>query len=96
MSNEPAESSGNGDRRVRRTRGALTGAFARLVHGRRYGEIRVQDILEQADVGRSTFYDHYRGKDDLLLDSMGPLFDATAFAEATHRAVRAGVVALLD
>lgn len=80
MSNEHAPSSGNPDRRVRRTRGALTGAFVHLMHARPYGEIRMRDILERADVGRSTFYDHYRDKDDLLLHTMEPVFDLLASA----------------
>jgi len=54
------------DRRVRRTTQALTHAFVDLVREKRYDAITVQDLLERADVGRSTFYAHYRGKDDLL------------------------------
>ena len=59
----------DGDRRVRRTRQALTLALIELVLEKRYDAITIQDLLDRADVGRSTFYGHYRGKDDLLLRS---------------------------
>ncbi|HKQ60474.1 MAG TPA: TetR/AcrR family transcriptional regulator [Candidatus Polarisedimenticolaceae bacterium] len=57
------------DRRVRRTRQALVQALVELVLAKRYERITIQDLLERADVGRSTFYAHFRGKDDLLLRS---------------------------
>ena len=43
-------------------------AFCRLLERKRYSRITVQDILDEADVGRSTFYAHYAGKDDLLAE----------------------------
>lgn len=54
------------DRRVRRTRELLRNAFASLIHEKGYDRVTVQDILDRADVGRSTFYAHYRDKEDLL------------------------------
>jgi AcrR family transcriptional regulator len=54
------------DRRVRRTRELLRSAFRSLIHEKGYDRITVQDILDRADVGRSTFYAHYRDKEDLL------------------------------
>src|SRR5262249_7239093 len=51
------------DRRVRRTRELLRGAFRELIHEKGYDRITVQDILDRADVGRSTFYAHYRDKE---------------------------------
>jgi AcrR family transcriptional regulator len=65
----PAAPPDAGDRRVRRTRVALTNALVELVLKKRYAAITIQDLLDRADVGRSTFYAHYRGKDDLLLGS---------------------------
>ncbi len=59
-------SSGTTDRRVRRTRALLLSALLSLVQEKGYDRITVQDILDKADVGRSTFYAHYRDKDDLL------------------------------
>jgi len=62
------------DRRVRRTRKQLHDAFIALVIEKGYEKTTVQDILDRADVGRSTFYVHYRDKEALLMasfDSMG-------------------------
>lgn len=53
------------DRRVARTRATLHHALLRLIVERGYEAISVQDICEAADIGRSTFYAHYTGKDDL-------------------------------
>lgn len=70
------------DRRVLRTRRAIGEAFARLVTSRRYDAIRAADIIAESGVGRSTFYEHFRGKDDILLQSVvhvfAPLADAAA------------------
>jgi AcrR family transcriptional regulator len=57
----------------------LIEAFDGLVVTSRYREIRVRDILERANVGRSTFYEHYRNKDEVLRTSLAPLL--STFAE---------------
>jgi AcrR family transcriptional regulator len=54
------------DRRVRRTRTALQNALFEIVVQRNYEAITVADICDAADVGRSAFYQHFKGKDDLL------------------------------
>lgn len=54
------------DRRVARTRRTLHQALLRLIVTKGYAAITVQDLLDEADVGRSTFYAHFAGKDDLL------------------------------
>ncbi len=57
------------DRRVQRTRQSLREALMVLMQEKTYEAITVQAILDQANVGRSTFYLHYEGgKEDLLLD----------------------------
>lgn len=55
------------DRRVRRTKASLGEALMTLIVDKGYDKVTVQDIIERADVGRSTFYAHYETKDDLLL-----------------------------
>ncbi|MBN1440301.1 MAG: TetR/AcrR family transcriptional regulator [Anaerolineales bacterium] len=54
------------DRRTTRTRRALKQSAADLIHSMRYEDITVQNILDRADVGRSTFYAHFTDKDDLV------------------------------
>lgn len=61
------------DRRVQRTRQTLRDALATLIPECDYDAITVQNILDRANVGRSTFYAHYRDKDDLLLSGLEQL-----------------------
>ena len=63
------------DRRVLRTEQALTMALVELVLAKRWAAITVQDLLDKAGVGRSTFYAHYKSKDDLLLQSFVLMLD---------------------
>jgi len=58
------------NRRSRRTRAALKAAFVELVLSRGYQPIAVTDIIRRANVGRSTFYLHYAGKEALLSDCL--------------------------
>ena len=53
------------DRRIARTRGALQRALSSLILTKGYDAITVDDICQTANVGRSTFYSHFTGKDDL-------------------------------
>lgn len=60
----------NPDRRVQRTRSLLHEALVTLLHQKTYERIAVQDILDRANIGRSTFYTHFRDKDDLLVEGL--------------------------
>lgn len=65
------------DRRVQKTRKLLQDALIELVAEKGYDAVTVQEILDQANVGRSTFYAHFRDKDQLLgsiLDRLNELF----------------------
>ena len=57
------------DRRTRRTQSNLTHAMVDLVAQRSFDDFTVQELIDRADVGRSTFYSHFRGKDDLFRTS---------------------------
>jgi AcrR family transcriptional regulator len=54
------------DRRSQRTSRLVSSAFAELLVEKPYDEILVQDILDRADIGRTTFYAHYFDKEDVL------------------------------
>lgn len=55
------------DRRVQRTCELLQKALIELIHERRYDSITIQEIVDRANVGRTTFYLHYNSKDDLFI-----------------------------
>lgn len=65
------------DRRVQKTRRLLLHALGSLLHEKRYDAIVVQDILDRANVGRSTFYTHFRDKDELLHSAIREVLGAT-------------------
>ena len=55
------------DRRAQRTREQLQKALIELISERRYDAITIQDIVDRAEVGRTTFYQYYDSKDDLFM-----------------------------
>jgi AcrR family transcriptional regulator len=58
------------DARARRTRIRLGDAFLTLIMEKPIEDVTVQDVLDRASVGRSTFYLHFRDKNDLLLSQL--------------------------
>src|SRR5437868_10246904 len=61
------------DSRSDRTRAALVGAFVALMFREGFENISVQGIAAEAGMARSTFYEHFSGKDDVLRASMAHL-----------------------
>lgn len=61
------------DRRVMRTRSALRQALRELIREKGYEALTVDEITKHADLGRATFYLHYKDKDDLLLEEFSQL-----------------------
>ena len=61
------------DRRVRRTKQRLNDALESLIIDKGYDKITVQDLIDRADVGRSTFYAHYETKHNLLVSGFDQL-----------------------
>ena len=68
----------NLDRRVQKTRKLLQDALIELVAEKGYESVTIREILDKANVGRSTFYAHFQDKDQLLhsiLDRLDELFE---------------------
>ena len=63
------------DRRQRKTRQAIYDAFESLLSEEHYSQVTVAQIIDRADIGRSTFYDHFETKDDLLAQMCVEMFE---------------------
>jgi hypothetical protein len=58
------------DRRTVKTKKALAAAFVILLEEKGYDDMTIQDLIDKADVGRSTFYAHYESKEQLLIGNI--------------------------
>lgn len=58
------------DRRIQKTQTLLREALVSLIREKSYDSIAVKEILDRANVGRSTFYMHFRDKDELLVSGI--------------------------
>ncbi|HXN48632.1 MAG TPA: TetR/AcrR family transcriptional regulator [Bryobacteraceae bacterium] len=67
---QPASGRRKPDRRIERTRNRLGNALIALIQEKPIDEVTVREVLRRAGVGRSTFYVHYRDKDDLFLSEL--------------------------
>ncbi|MBE6007548.1 MAG: TetR/AcrR family transcriptional regulator C-terminal domain-containing protein [Lachnospiraceae bacterium] len=76
------------DRRIQKTRKAILSAFEELLSEKRYEQITVQNLIDRADIGRSTFYAHFETKDDLLKytcqELFAHVFDGHPDSEVSH------------
>lgn len=66
------------DRRQQKTRSALHAAFVTLLLEQGYEAVKIGQVADLANVGRSTFYEHYRTKHDLLVASVRKPFSVLA------------------
>ena len=62
------------DRRMQKTKNAIYQAFNKLLTLQPYSKITVQQIIDEANIGRSTFYAHYETKDELLKEMCQHIF----------------------
>jgi len=82
------------DRRQQKTRQAIFRAFQHLLEKKNFGAVTVQEIIDEANVGRSTFYAHFGTKDELLkavcTDIFQHVFSHELKQESNHDFSRAG------
>lgn len=74
------------DRRTARTKRLLWEALVKLILKKGYEAVTVQDIIDEADIGRSTFYFHFESKEHLLLGSQ-PEFGHMLFNSSSDEAI---------
>lgn len=77
------------DRRQKKTREAVFRALEQLLEKKKYEHITVQDIIDTADIGRSTFYANFETKDALLDEMCGDIFHHI-FPEEPMQEMQAG------
>ncbi|MDE5802404.1 MAG: TetR/AcrR family transcriptional regulator [Lachnospiraceae bacterium] len=82
------------DRRQQKTRQAIFHAFSSLLERKNFNNITVQEIIDEANVGRSTFYAHFETKDSLLkamcTDIFQHVFSDDLGQESSHDFSRGG------
>jgi len=83
------------DARARRTRMLLGDALLRLIMEKPIEQVTVQDVLNRAGVGRSTFYLHFRDKNDLLLSQLERFLEhmSTVLIATKEKSLRVAPVA---
>lgn len=83
------------DPRTERTRASLLATFNGLVLERPYEDLGVSEVVRRAGVGRSTFYEHFRDKHELLRSAVGVILRPLAEA-AGPNARAAGIVFVIE
>lgn len=65
----------NEDPRVIRTKAFIIKSLVKLTSETPYKKIKIQDITQNAEIARQTFYLHYKSKDAVLVDYINGVFD---------------------
>lgn len=68
------------DKRVRRTKRQMKEALVDLLREKEFDKVTVKDIIEKADYNRTTFYNHYQDKYDLVEEIETELLDGLVSA----------------
>ena len=74
------------DRRIQKTKKSLTEALIQLILAKGYEKVTIQDIIDKANVGRSTFYIHYENKEQLLFEGPNNL-NVNMFEDSTATSI---------
>ena len=72
------------DRRVLRTRRLLKQALLDLISERPFEEITIREITDHADIGYATFFRHYDGKDELMLELFSEMIEELESIQPRH------------
>ena len=54
------------DKRVIKTKKDIKDSFLKLLKEKNYNDITINDILNESKIARSTFYEHFKSKEDIL------------------------------
>lgn len=73
------------DRRTQRSKAMLQQALMALVSEKRFDKISVQEIVDRAGLGRTTFYAHFQSKEDLFLSSHEDIITAISCSFFTEQ-----------
>ena len=75
-------------KKISATTEKIYNAFAEVLLEKEYSDVRIQDVLDASGVARSTFYAHYKTKEDLLKSIcttiFGHVFSHTLEEEQSH------------
>lgn len=78
-----------GERATTRTKSVIKQSLSELFHEKNYPDITVSDITKRANIGRSTFYRHYKSKAEVMVDfhkdMFSKLFSGLSIEELCHR-----------
>ena len=84
------------DKRIEKTRKAIYSSFTDLINTTDYDKITIQDIIDASNIGRSTFYMHFKTKDELLSkisqDIFNHVFSSSLTEEKSHNFSKANVL----
>lgn len=84
------------DQHIRRTHERLGSALVRLIAEKPIDDITVQEVLDRAAVGRSTFYLHFRSKDDLLFSQLEMFLETMSTALSRQKEESNRLVAVTE
>src|SRR5436305_14787479 len=84
------------DERIRRTHQRLGSALVELIQEKPIDDVTVQEVLDRASVGRSTFYLHFRDKNDLLLSQLEKFLEMMSTALSIRKEESRRIVAVAE